>query len=333
MKIDRSILFFIIPLAVMCFLAEGRDFETPPRTTPYLAPAAKAISPSSHQELYTLFDAENYTWQTLEEGVPPIALESLPDDLARIRQTDERKQLFFLSLLPLVLMANEEIAQQRQELIWAAEAFDAGVSLGALQEERIEALAAEYHVTGDPLRELHVREELLSRIDILPPSMVLAQAANETGYGTSRFALMGNNLFGEWTFTPGAGIVPHNRPRGARHEVRRFPTLYDSVRSYMKNINTHRAYAALREQRAKTRAEGLPLSGRELAHGLTNYSVRREAYVREIRSIIGRDRLSLLTSATLRRDDPPFQTREGHGLLSTPLSASRAIRVARTESH
>ncbi len=328
MKIDRSILYLILPLALMCFFAEGRDLEAPPRTTPYVVPPLMTLSPSSHEELYTLFDAQNYSWQTLHEGVPAIVLESLPDDLDRIDATSERKQIFFLSLLPLVLMANEEIARQREELIAILHDLDAGLPLDAAQQERIETLAAQYRVDGDPLDDPLVREELLSRIDTLPPSMVLAQAANETGYGTSRFARLGNNLFGEWTFTPGAGIVPKNRPRGSRHEVRRFPTLYDSVRSYMKNINTHRAYGDLRTKRAQLRAEGLPLSGRELAHGLTNYSIRRDAYVREIRSIIGRDRLSLLASVTLRQEDPPFQKREGKGLLSTPLVASRNIQLA-----
>jgi Bax protein len=332
MKIDRSILYLILPLAAFCLLAEGRDLETAPRTTPYVAPANKSISPTTHEELYTLFDAENYTWQTLTEGVPPIVLTSLPEDLDRILQPNERKQIFFLSLLPLVLMANEEIAGQRQELISLLELFDAGIYLSAAQEERAETLATEYRVEGDPFREQLVREELLSRIDTLPPSMVLAQAATESGYGTSRFARMGNNLFGEWTFTPGTGIVPHNRPRGSRHEVRRFPTLYDSVRSYMKNINTHRAYSDLRLRRAELRAEGLPLEGRELARGLMNYSVRRDAYVREIRSIIGRDRLSLLASVSLRRDDPPFQKRTGSGLLSTPSITSRPVQLTRDQN-
>jgi Bax protein len=145
-------------------------------------------------------------------------------------------------------------------------------------------------------------------MDTLPPSLVLAQAANESGYGTSRFALEGNNLFGLWTYVKGTGLVPLKRPRGQTHEVRRFPSLYDSVRAYMNNLNVHRAYRPLRELRSLLRSRGLELRGVDLAAGLRHYSPRREAYVKEIRSIIRGNDLSRFSSAALVKP-LPFGTR------------------------
>ena len=115
---------------------------------------------------------------------------------------------------------------------------------------------------------------------------------------------MGNNLFGEWTFDSGTGIIPNEREEGQTHELRCFSSLYDSVTSYMKNLNTHRAYRPLRELRAQMREEGLPLRGERLATGLTRYSERGEAYVQQIQSIIRANRLNQLSSVTLRRKLP-----------------------------
>jgi Bax protein len=265
-----------------------------------VVPALDIFTPASYQELTLFLDEQGYDWDTLGEGVPSFILTSFPPDLDAVTEITERKRLFFLSLLPIVLLVNDEISRQREELKILLEAHESGIGLIPEQEAVLTALALEYLMEGDPLTDEAVRDELLKRIDIIPPSMVLAQAANESGYGTSRFALEGNNIFGEWTFTPGSGFVPDRRPPGKTYEVRRFPTLYDSVRSYTRNINTHWAYQPLRDHRATLRKDGLPLRGAELAAGLTLYSIRRDAYVREIRSIIRGNHLSLLSSTSLR---------------------------------
>lgn len=289
----------------------------------------KMITPGSHEELRDLFAAENYSWSTLEQGVPPIILATLPSDLEHVTEVSERKNLFFLSLLPMVLLVNEEISVKRQTLIGVLEELDTGIPLSSDSLDFLTELMREYRVEGDPETDWSVRDTLLKRVDIIPASLVLAQAANETGYGTSRFARHGNNLFGEWTYSPGSGIVPRNRPPGQKYEVRSFPTLLDSVRSYMRNINTHRAYGTFRLQRAMLRAEGRPLQGRELAHGLKNYSIRREAYVVEIRDIIRSNRLSILSSVSLRRPPPPAveERRKGFGLFSTAPEISRVAQI------
>ena len=143
-------------------------------------------------------------------------------------------------------------------------------------------------------------EILLRRIDTIPAELALAQAANESAWGTSRFSQLANNLFGEWTFIPGTGIVPEDRPEGEIYEVRRFDTVYESIRSYLRNLNTHFAYRELRQLRAEARAENKPIDGFKLAEGLFRYSVRGEEYVRDLQSLIRTNRLDRFADVSLR---------------------------------
>ncbi len=290
--------------------------------SPREAHAPRIVAPANHQELLQLFTAHDYRWDTVEKGVPPLIFMQLPADLDRIAEVAERKEAFFLALLPMVLLLNEEILRQREAFQETCARHDRGVVLPARLQEAVLDLAREYKVEGDPLREPEARSRLLKRLDMVPVSMVLAQAAVESGYGTSRFARLGNNLFGEWTFVPGTGLVPLGRPAGATYEVRRFASPYDSVRSYMRNINTHWAYRELRERRALLRAEGLPLRGLDLAGGLLNYSERREAYVQEIRSVIRGNGLSRLAAATLRPLPPGLPQAKIAATEAPPLLAN-----------
>lgn len=260
----------------------------------------KIVKPANHRELKRLFARNDYSWKTLGKGVPPLVLKSMPSDLDRVAQINKRKRLFFLSLLPMVLLVNEEIRHERDDLLVIFYRHDRGLALTDAQRGLVAALAREYRIKGDPLKLERARTKLLERVDIIPPSIVLAQAANESAYGTSRFAQDGNNLFGQWTFVSGDGLVPKNRPAGATYEVRRFDSPYDSVKSYMWNINVHPAYRPFRIQRARRRAEGLPLDGIELMQGLKRYSIRHEDYVEAIRSIIRQNDLSYLASVSLR---------------------------------
>ena len=254
-----------------------------------------------HRELVDFFDKNDYRWDTLDQGVPPFILKTLPDNLNSIEDIREKKRLFFLSILPMVLIINEEISQERELLLTICQALKADKALSEEQKDFLLTLARKYKIKGDLLTSSTVRDNLLKRVDILPPSLVLAQAATESGYGTSRFALMGNNLFGEWTFTPGTGLIPRERPDGATYEVRRFDSIYDSLQSYMTNINTHWAYRKLREQRAQLREAGISPKGIDLAHGLERYSERGEAYIEDIKTMIRLNRLSRLSTATLRK--------------------------------
>jgi len=294
----------LIALASIPLLTAGGCMENPTAAPPgqgQATPPPAVVTPATHRDLLEFFAQNEYGWETLERGVPPFVLGALPEDIGRIPKIDEKKKIFFLSLLPMVLMVNEEILQQRSELEAILAQNDGGQPLSSVQKKWLNGLVRQYRMRKDPLTDQAARERLLKRVDIIPPSMVLAQAANESGWGTSRFARQGNNLFGEWSFSIGSGIIPHHRAEGETYEVRRFPTLYDSVRSYVRNINTHWAYQPLRNQRALRRASGLPVRGIDLAQGLKPYSIRGEAYVEEIRTIIRQNSLALLTAASLRR--------------------------------
>ena len=128
--------------------------------------------------------------------------------------------------------------------------------------------------------------ELALRIDLIPVSMALAQAANESAWGTSRFTVEGNNVFGQRCYEEGCGIVPARRVSGAKHEVEYFDTVESSVKAYFLNINTHDSYAYLRDLRLKMRERNLKLDPMSLSIGLGRYSQRGSGYVDEIQRII-----------------------------------------------
>lgn len=158
-------------------------------------------------------------------------------------------------------------------------------SLSAKERQWIEAMADRYG-SDSPLSDPKAWGHLLTRVDIVPYPLVLAQSANESAWGTSRFARKGHNFFGQWCFRKGCGIVPSRRDAGSKHEVAVFKSAQHSVRAYLKNINTGRVYAGLRKIRAEQRAKGEALNASALAGGLTKYSERGAAYVKEIRSMI-----------------------------------------------
>ncbi len=147
-------------------------------------------------------------------------------------------------------------------------------------------LADEYWVNVDDNSFKQVVGELLIKIDEVPPSLVVAQAINESGWGRSRFAREANNLFGMWCYTPGCGLVPERRRANDKHEVKRYASIQDSVDEYLRNINRNKAYVELRALRAEQRQRLQPLSGEYLAQGLRRYSSIGAEYVNRIRGII-----------------------------------------------
>ena len=168
--------------------------------------------------------------------------------------------------------------------------------------QEVARIAARYRVDGD-LNDPKTRDTLLRRVDVVPVSLVLAQAAQESGWGTSRFALESNNLFGIWTWNEDAGSVPLNRPDDATHLVRVYPDIEASVRAYLHNIDIGFAYTDFRDLRAEMRAAGKPLDPFELAGALDRYSTAGDMYVNDIRVMLRSTELDKLGSLSLTNLD------------------------------
>lgn len=210
--------------------------------------------------------------------------EFLPD-FASIRDVKEKKAKFFGYLKPLVEAVNQEIKSDRQfvaSLTSYPEEQDARIALSNI----IKRYDIDIEETDIESEFEQLKSRLLRRVDTLPVALVLMQAANESAWGTSRFALQANNLFGQWCFSPGCGVVPKGRPDGETYEVRKFNHPIDSIRSYFNNLNTGHAYVSLRDIREQHRENGEPLDATEMAEGLSKYSIRREEYVVEIQNMI-----------------------------------------------
>ncbi len=207
-----------------------------------------------------------------------VSPHTLPD-LATLEDIQERKDRFLTLLDPLINIANAKINQERDQII-KIEARFLQDSLSPKNRRELAILTRKYEVKETELA-LKI-EKLKLRINVIPKALVLVQAANESAWGTSRFALTANNLFGQWCFSKGCGIVPNNRAPGARHEVQKFPNLLAAIESYMLNINTHDAYRELRTIRAKQNAA----SALQLVEGLESYSERGEDYIRELKQMI-----------------------------------------------
>lgn len=216
-------------------------------------------------------------------ALEPIAV--FPD-FAAISNVNTKKQQFFDYLEIYVDAANHRISETRAKLIPLADMAMNGVPFSAPEKEWLVNLAGDYKVEHDRLSDKALLAELMLRVDILPPSLVLAQAANESAWGTSRFVLEGNNLFGQWCYVEGCGIIPRRRAREATHEVKRFDSTSSAVEAYFNNINTNQSYRYLRELRASMRNEQQQIDSMVLAFGLGRYSERGEHYVDEVQTLI-----------------------------------------------
>lgn len=201
----------------------------------------------------------------------------------------ERKEAFFGYFLPIIQEENAEIAEVREDLVAWHKDQD---SIGWWDEGTIEDIAADYRMEDFDVSDQAAWDELLRRVDIVPPSLALSQAANESAWGTSRFATKGNNYFGQWCFEKGCGLVPNSRESGKAHEVAAFDSPEQSVKRYMENLNQHDAYRPLRQVRSTLRVNGQPVTGYALAAGLGKYSERGVEYIEELRAIMRHNELA-----------------------------------------
>jgi Bax protein len=227
--------------------------------------------------------------------VPRVVPDAVPADLDAIQNVERRKALFFKMVLPLVLIANERLQADRARILALHSAAGDGIQPSGADAVWLADQFARYRVEpGD-------WETLLRRVDVVPPSLALAQAAIESGWGTSRFAREGNALFGQWVWGEEAdGIVPEERIDGMTHKIRAFDTPLAAVKAYIENLNRHRAYRDFREIRASLRRQGAGMNGLTLAEGLEAYSEKGRAYIDLVREIISVNELRAFDSVRLR---------------------------------
>mgnify|MGYP000028701288 CR=1 FL=1 len=251
---------------------------------------------SSLDDLKELFEQHDYTsknWANGNREVPRITFDSVSENWKHSSNhlpVKIKKEIFFRVMAPLVLMANENIIKERNT-----------IKKARLDADALKILAKKYHINkliDDDMTE-EKRSSLLLKVDIMPPSLALAQAAEESGWGTSRFTFEGNAFFGQWDFS-GKGMIPkQQRKELGNYGLARFDSPLASVEGYMFNINTTKAYQGLRVQRAKLRKENTPITGLVLAGALDKYSERGQAYIDSIRSMIRYNKLQDVDEAYL----------------------------------
>lgn len=223
------------------------------------------------------------------EFAPPVEQDQwtseLPD-FQSITDVELKKSTFFSFLDSYIADENRHVLANREALMAFAEIIRGGGELSATEQESFDAIATEYRLLDSELPMVDLIDELLVRADIIPVSLALAQAANESGWGTSRFAREGNNIFGQWCFDEGCGLIPGERGDDQSHEVRAFASIQHAVKAYFRNINSNPTYEYLRELRAQMRMLGQDIDALTLASGLTRYSERGHVYVAELQSMI-----------------------------------------------
>ena len=237
-----------------------------------------------------LFEDLDYDLKSVRAGqkVKPISLTKLPKDIKTLGDTKQKRELFIKIVLPLILYENEKITEDRKKLF--------------------KILSKSFNTPGEKVwlkrrfKEYKIKDKdfaaLKTRMDTIPVSIALAQAANESGWGTSRFALEGNALFGQWTWSKN-GISPKNKDPDQNHKILQFQILKASVRAYKNNLNTHNAYKEFREVRAKLRQSGTNITGLALIKYLKNYAAIGEKYTEIIKGIIEHNSLTDFDKANL----------------------------------
>jgi len=231
--------------------------------------------------LNEIFKSANYDLDIIRKTkkVTPIYISVLPTEIGQIESAKEKKEIFIKIVLPLILRENEEIISDRKKLFRI---------LGKVKNTRAEKKwlkfkLKQYKVINSDLSELKIR------MDIIPVSLAIAQAAKETGWGTSRFALEGNALFGQWTYSAD-GLKPENDITG-NHKVRKFNILQASVRAYKRNLNSHKVYKNFRSERAKLRERGEKINSLKLVKYLDKYAETGKLYTQILEKIIKQNSL------------------------------------------
>ena len=250
------------------------------------------------ETVLSLFEDVEYDLKTVryQKKVKPIYFTQFPKDLDEIKDTRLKKETFIKIVLPLVVAENEKILDDKIKL----KKIISKKKTTEKEKSWLRLKLREYKVKNSDFAELD------KRMDIIPVSIALAQAAKESGWGTSRFALEGNAIFGQWTWT-GQGIEPLNKGKHEGHKILRFPILRASVKAYKNNLNTHKGYAEFREKRATFRKRNRSIKGLDLTDTLDRYAQTGKEYTEILEQIIKQNNLSdfesvQLTNSVVKKD-------------------------------
>ena len=250
------------------------------------------------ETVLSLFEDVEYDLKTVryQKKVKPIYFTQFPKDLDEIKDTRLKKETFIKIVLPLVVAENEKILYDKKKL----KKIISKKTTTEKEKSWLRLKLREYKVKNSDFAELN------KIMDIIPVSIALAQAAKESGWGTSRFALEGNAIFGQWTWT-GQGIEPLNKGKHEGHKILRFPILRASVKAYKNNLNTHKGYAEFREKRATFRKRNRSIKGLDLTDTLDRYAQTGKEYTEILEQIIKQNNLSdfetvQLTNSVVKKD-------------------------------
>ncbi len=276
--------------------------------------AANNVEVRNYKDMFELFEKLNYTpeaWQSGIREIPRVYLPLIGEKWgateANELTVDNKKRLFFRALAPLILRANELITIDRNRLSDIRSSHTKNATVSEKDQSWILKLAKIYKVDAkDGQVTSALIDSLWKKVDIVPVSLALAQAAEESGWGTSRFTAKGNAVYGQWTWGSNAMTPEKQRKELGNYGIATFETLQQSISAYMINLNTHNAYRDLREKRAALREKNQKITGHILAGQLTKYSERGEAYVKSLRSLMEYNLLSPTDDAYLSKDAPIY---------------------------
>ena len=271
-RISAILAIFIVSIILILSWPETRQKETIP------VPEVKVSEPKE-------------TVSTPKKKAPSIKriISGMPD-FEEFPAGRERKAAFFGYFLPIIENQNREILATREKLDdW----YQNPDTISAGDAAEISEIAARYRIDSFDTESDASWNKLFNRVDVVPPSLALAQSANESAWGTSRFARQGLNFFGQWCFKKGCGLVPKKRDANKTHEVAAFDSPEQSVRMYIRNLNSNSAYKGLRDIRAALRKSNHSVTGHALAGGLKRYSERGMEYVKELRQMIAGNKLAV----------------------------------------
>ena len=218
------------------------------------------------KDLVNVFNKNNYNYETVlkYKKVPNLYISSLPEDFSKIVSSSKKKSLFVRSILPLIVKENNRIETLNNRIKNLKNNFS---KINRSEAMWLGKMMSSYKVKSNDIN------DLIIKVDIIPVSIALGQAAIESGWGTSRFAMEGNALYGQWSWKTGSGIVPKERDVNEVYEIKSFLSLSNSVASYMKNLNTHQNYNNFRINRKLLREHNIPVLGSYLYQYLDKYAV------------------------------------------------------------